>query len=124
MGVGVCVCFVYVCVCVCCMSVCVWCMCVFGVSCVCLVHVCVGVCQFVCVYVSVCMCVCVCVCVCICVCGVCETCVPPCLHIPDGAAEEHGVLEDDGESGPQRLQGQLADVNAVNDNLPCRTHTH
>lgn len=38
---------------------------------------------------------------------------------PDGAAEEDGVLQDDGEAGAQGVQRQFGDVDAVNDDAPC-----
>lgn len=38
---------------------------------------------------------------------------------PDGATEEDGVLQDDGEAGAQGVQRQFGDVNAVNDDAPC-----
>lgn len=38
---------------------------------------------------------------------------------PDGATEEDGVLQDDGEAGAQGVQWQFGDVDAVNDDAPC-----
>lgn len=39
--------------------------------------------------------------------------------VPDGAAEQEGVLKDDGQARPERLQRQLGDVNAIDDDPPC-----
>lgn len=39
--------------------------------------------------------------------------------IPDGAAEQDGVLEDDGQAGPEGLQRQLGDVDVVDHYPPC-----
>lgn len=39
-------------------------------------------------------------------------------RVPDGAAEQDGVLQDDGESRAQRLQRQLGDVDVVDDDPP------
>ena len=36
--------------------------------------------------------------------------------VPDGAAEQDGVLEDDGQARPERLQRQLGDVDVVDYN--------
>lgn len=38
---------------------------------------------------------------------------------PDGATEEDGVLQDDGEARAQSVQRQFGDVNAINDDAPC-----
>lgn len=38
--------------------------------------------------------------------------------LPDGAAEQDGVLQDDGESRAQRLQRQLGDVDVIDDDPP------
>lgn len=40
-------------------------------------------------------------------------------RVPDGAAEQDGVLEDDGQARPEGLQRQLGDVNVINYNPPC-----
>lgn len=39
--------------------------------------------------------------------------------VPDGAAEQDGVLEDDGQPRPEGLQRQFGDVNVINDDPPC-----
>lgn len=39
--------------------------------------------------------------------------------VPDWSAEEHRILEDDGESGPERRERKLTDVNPIDDDLPC-----
>lgn len=39
--------------------------------------------------------------------------------VPDGAAEQDGVLEDDGQARPEGLQRQLGDVDVINHNPPC-----
>lgn len=39
--------------------------------------------------------------------------------IPDGAAEQDGVLEDDGQARPEGLQRQLGDVDVIDHNPPC-----
>lgn len=44
-----------------------------------------------------------------------------CVCVPYGAAEQNRILQDDGESRPEHLQGKLTDVDPVNDNPPCRT---
>lgn len=41
------------------------------------------------------------------------------FSIPDGAAEQDGVLEDDGQARPEGLQRQLGDVDVINHNPPC-----
>lgn len=38
---------------------------------------------------------------------------------PDGAAEEDGVLQDDGEARAQGVQRQFGDVDAIDDDAPC-----
>lgn len=38
--------------------------------------------------------------------------------IPDGAAEQDGVLEDDGQARPEGLQRQLSNVDVINHNPP------
>ena len=45
-------------------------------------------------------------------------CVCVCV-LPDGATEQKGVLQDDGEARAQGLQGQLGDVNVVDQDPPC-----
>lgn len=47
-------------------------------------------------------------------CGV-YVCV--CVFIPDGATEQHWILKNDGQPGSQSLQRQLADINAINNDL-------
>lgn len=39
--------------------------------------------------------------------------------VPDGATEQDGVLEDDGQARPEGLQRQLGDVDVINHNPPC-----
>lgn len=41
------------------------------------------------------------------------------FSVPDGAAEQDGVLEDDGQARPEGLQRQLGDVDVINYNPPC-----
>lgn len=43
-----------------------------------------------------------------------------CVCVPYRSAEQHGILEDDGESRPERLQRKLTDVDPIDDDLPCR----
>lgn len=40
--------------------------------------------------------------------------------VPNGAAEQDGVLEDDGQARSEGLQRQLSDVDVVNHNPPCK----
>lgn len=42
-----------------------------------------------------------------------------CCSSPDGAAEEDGVLQDDGEARAQGVQRQFGNVDAVDDNASC-----
>lgn len=39
--------------------------------------------------------------------------------VPDGAAEQDGVLKDDGQPRPEGLQGQFGDVDVVDHNSSC-----
>lgn len=39
--------------------------------------------------------------------------------LPDGAAKEDGVLQDDGEARAQGVQRQFGDVDAIDDDSPC-----
>lgn len=39
--------------------------------------------------------------------------------VPDGAAEQDRVLEDDGQPRPEGLQRQFGDVNVIDDDPPC-----
>lgn len=41
------------------------------------------------------------------------------FSIPDGAAEQDGVLQYDGQARPEGLQRQFGDVNVIDDNPPC-----
>lgn len=43
---------------------------------------------------------------------------------PDRAAEQDGVLENDGQSGTQRVQGQLGDIYPIDDYLSCCAETN
>lgn len=45
------------------------------------------------------------------------------LMVPNGAAEQEGVLEDDGQARPEGLQRQLSDVDVVNHNPSCKKKT-
>lgn len=41
------------------------------------------------------------------------------IHSPDRAAEQDWVLENDGQSRAERVQGQLGNVYSINDYLSC-----
>lgn len=43
--------------------------------------------------------------------------------VPDGAAEQDGVLQDDGQSRAQSLQRQLGNVDFINYNPPLETES-
>lgn len=40
-------------------------------------------------------------------------------HSPDGAAEQDGVLENDGQARAQGVQGQFGDIYPIYDYLSC-----
>lgn len=40
--------------------------------------------------------------------------------LPYGSTEQHRILEDDGETRPQRVQREFTDVDPVDDDLPCK----